>query len=129
MAEDEVVDQDQDDPTDQAPEQQGIVQSVDGDAYVGPQADDFVGDDRRLRLVSIDPVTGEDRAEVGEVWQDEDGVLHGTGVAAVMLFEPTAAVRYRSASMAIDLSPLTVFYARMARSPFLRAEFVEVSDG
>ena len=129
MAEDEVADQNQEDPTDQAPEQQGTAQPVDGDAYVGPQADDFVGDDRRLRLVSIDPVTGEDRAEVGEVWQDEEGVLYGTGLAAVMLFEPTAAIKYRSASIAVDLSPLTVFYVRMARSPFLRAEFVEVSDG
>lgn len=129
MAEDEVVDQGQEEPEAEAPEQQGEAQPVDGDAYVGPQVDDFVGDDRRLRLVSINPVTGDDRAEVGEVWQDEEGSLHGTGLAAVMLFEPVTMARYRSASLAVDLSPLTVFYVRMARSPFMRAEFVEVSDG
>lgn len=129
MAEDEVVDQGQEDPEDESPEQRGKAQSVDGDAYTGLQADDFVGDERRLRLVSINPVTGEEHSEVGEVWQDDEGVLHGTGLAAVMLFEPMSVVKYRSASLAVDLSPLTVFYTRMARSPFMRAEFVEASDG
>ncbi len=129
MAEDEVVDQNQEEPEDQGPEQRGKTHPVDGDAYVGPQADDFVGDDRRLRMVSINPVTGADHAEIGEVWQDNEGSLHGTGLAAIMLFEPTSAVRYQSASLDVDLSPLTVFYVRMARSPFVRAEFVEVAHG
>lgn len=130
MAEDEVIDQNQEEPeAPEAPEQQREAQPVDGDAYVGPQADDIVGDRRRLKLVSINPSTGEDHAEVGEVWQDDEGALHGTGLAAIMLFEPMSTGRYRSASLGVDLSPLTVFYARMARSPFMRAEFVEVAHG
>lgn len=131
MAEDEVVDQSQEqepDPEEVPEPQAGEAQAVDDDSYTGLQADDFVGDARRLRLVCIDPVTGEDHAVVGEVWQEEGGVLQGTGLASMMLFEPVSKARYQSASLGVDMSPLTVFYARMARSSFLRAEFVEVDD-
>lgn len=86
--------------------------------------DDVVGDTRRLRLISIDPASGKDKSLVGEVWQDPTGNLHGTGIAAVMLYEPVAAAKYRMASVAEDLSPLTVFYTRISRSSFIRAELV-----
>lgn len=127
MAENEVPVSDETET--EAPEQLANSTPVDGDAYIGPLVDDIVGDDRRLRLVSINPITGEDHAELGEVWQDDQGALHGSGLAAVMLFEPMSAARYQSASLAVDMSPLTVFYVRMARSSFIRAEFVEVPRG
>jgi hypothetical protein len=87
--------------------------------------DDVVGDTRRIRIVSIDPSTGKDRSIVGEAWQDADGNLHGTGVAAVMLFQPVAQDKYRTASVAADLSPLSILYARIARTSFLRVEIIE----
>ena len=87
--------------------------------------DDIVGDSRKIRLISIDPGTGDDKSVVGEVWQDDNGNLHGTGIAAVMLFEPISAAKYRMASVAKDLSPLTAFYSRIARSPFIRAELID----
>lgn len=99
------------------------------DTYAGPQADDVVGDNRRLKIVSIDPMSGMDSVIVGEVWQGEDGTLHGTGLAAVMLFEPTAAIRYRRTSVSLDVSPLTVFHARIARSAFMRGDMVEDENG
>jgi hypothetical protein len=89
------------------------------------QAGDIVGDNRRLRLISVDPGTGDDESVVGEVWQGEDGKLSGTGIAAVMLFEPLSAARYQMASIGANLSPLAVFYTRISRSPFLRAEILE----
>jgi len=89
------------------------------------QPEDIVGDERRLRIYSVDPGTGDDHSIVGEVWQAEDGGLHGTGVAAVMLFEPVSSARYRMSSIAADMSPLAVFYARISRSPFLRSEVIE----
>ena len=87
--------------------------------------DDIVGDSRKIRLISIDPSTGNDRSIVGEAWQDADGNLHGTGVAAVMLFDPAAASKYRTASVAADLSPLSILYARIARTSFMRVEITE----
>lgn len=89
------------------------------------QANDVVGDARRLRLISVDPGTGTDGVVVGEVWQDESGELQGSGVAAVMLFEPVTMARYRLSSVTVDMSPLSVFYARISGSPFMRAEVVE----
>lgn len=90
------------------------------------QPGDIVGDKRRVRLYSVSPGTGDDSAVVGEVWQSDDGQLHGVGLAAVMLFEPSAAARYQMVSIGADMSPLAVFYARVCRSPFLRAEVVDV---
>jgi hypothetical protein len=87
--------------------------------------DDIVGDSRRIRLISIDPATGRDKSIVGEAWQDPDGTLRGTGVAAVMLFEPLSVMKFQQASVARDVSPLTVLYARIARSSFIRVELVE----
>jgi len=87
--------------------------------------DDIVGDGRRIRLISIDPSTGDDKSIIGEAWQDADGRLRGTGIAAVMLFEPVSMAKYRMASIAKDISPLSVFYARVSRSSFIRAELVE----
>jgi hypothetical protein len=87
--------------------------------------DDIVGDSRRIRLISIDPTTGRDKSMVGEAWQDPDGSLRGTGIAAVMLFEPLSNEKYRQASVAKDVSPLSVLYARLARSSFIRVELVE----
>jgi len=89
------------------------------------QPDDIVGDERRLRIYSVDPGTGSDHSVVGEVWQAEDGGLYGTGVAAVMLFEPVSSARYHMSSIAADMSPLAVFHARISRSPFLRSEVIE----
>jgi len=89
------------------------------------QPGDIVGDERKLRLYSVSPGTGDDSAVVGEVWQSEDGQLHGTGAAAVMLFEPAAAARYQMISVGADMSPLAVFYVRICRSPFLRAEVLD----
>lgn len=88
------------------------------------QPGDIVGDDRRLRLYSVSPGTGDDCHVVGEVWQDGEGKLHGSGIAAVMLFEPVTVSRYLMASITSDMSPLSMFYARITRSPFLRAEVV-----
>jgi len=87
--------------------------------------DDIVGDSRRIRLISIDPATGRDKSIVGEAWQDPDGTLRGTGIAAVMLFEPLSVQKFHQASVARDVSPLTVMYARIARSSFIRVELVE----
>lgn len=98
------------------------------DDYSGLRATDIVGDSRHLRIISIDPSGGGETAIVGEAWQDETGVLHGSGIVAVMLFELAAVVKYRSASIELDVSPLTILYSRIARSPFLRAEFVKDSD-
>jgi len=99
------------------------------DDYAGPQEDDVVGDERRVRVLSVGPMNAGESVVVGEAWQSEDGMLHGSGVAAVMFFEPMAMSRYRGASLAMDVSPLTVFYGRIARSPFLQAEFIESSNG
>jgi hypothetical protein len=98
------------------------------DAYSGLRATDIVGDTRRLRIVSIDPVGGGEMSVVGEAWQDEAGVLHGSGIVAIMLFELASVVKYRSASVELDVSPLTILYSRIARSAFLRAEFVKDLD-
>lgn len=87
--------------------------------------DDIVGDTRRVKLISIDPTTGDDKSVVGEAWQDADGSLRGTGIAAVMFFEPVSMAKYRMASIAKDISPLSVFYARVSRSSFIRAELVK----
>jgi hypothetical protein len=87
--------------------------------------DDIVGDPRRIRLISIDPATGGDKSIVGEAWQGADGSLRGTGIAAVMLFEPVSLTKYRAASISKDISPLSVFYARVSRSSFIRAELVK----
>jgi hypothetical protein len=87
--------------------------------------DDVVGDARRIRMISIDPATGDDMSIVGEAWQDADGSLRGTGIAAVMLFEPVSQSKYRMTSIAKDISPLSVFYARISRSSFIRAELVK----
>lgn len=87
--------------------------------------DDVVGDTRKIRLISIDPSTGKDKSIVGEAWQDADGNLHGTGVAAVMLFDPVSADKYRTASVAADMSPLSIFYARIARTSFMRVEIMD----
>lgn len=85
-------------------------------------AGEYVGDDRRLRVISINPSTGDDRAIVGEAWQDTEGVLHGRGVVAVMLFEPQAKARYGAVSLEKEISPLMVLYSRIERSPLFRAE-------
>lgn len=85
---------------------------------------DTVGDQRRIRLISIDPSTGKDKSIVGEAWQEPDGTLRGTGIAAVMLYEPVAIDKFRTASVAADLSPLSMFYARIARTSFIRAEII-----
>lgn len=99
---------------------------------MSPQADkpqllpnDIVGDTRRVTLISIDPTTGNDKSIIGEAWQDADGSLRGTGLAAVMFFEPVSMAKYRMASIARDVSPLSVFYARISRSSFIRAELVK----
>ncbi|MHC4929769.1 MAG: hypothetical protein ACYTFU_08840 [Planctomycetota bacterium] len=89
------------------------------------QPEDIVGDRRKLMLYSVSPGTGDDSAAVGDVWQADDGQLHGTGMAAVMLFEPLSAARYQMVSVGADMSPLAVFYARICRSPFIRAEVVD----
>lgn len=86
---------------------------------------DIVGDTRKIRLVSIDPSTGKDKSIVGEVWQDPEGNLHGTGVCAVMLYEPISKDKYRIASIGSDMSPLSVFHARIARTAFIRVEVIQ----
>lgn len=90
------------------------------------QPGDIVGDKRKLVLYSVSPGTGDDSAVVGEVWQADDGQLHGTGIVAVMLFEPVSSARYQMVSVGADMSPLAVLYARICRSPFLRAEVIDV---
>ena len=45
-----------------------------------------------------------------------------------MLFELASVVKYRSASVELDVSPLTILYSRIARSAFMRAEFVKDLD-
>ncbi len=89
------------------------------------QSQDIVGDSRVVRIFSIHPAAPESCVEVGDVWQGEEGTLHGSGMAAVMLFEPSSLIRYKSASLAMDVSPLTVFYHRLFRSSFFLPEFIE----
>lgn len=89
------------------------------------QPQDIVGDSRVVRIFSIHPAAPESCVEVGDVWQGEDGTLHGSGMAAVMLFEPSSLIRYKSASLMMDVSPLTVFYHRLFRSSFFLPEFME----
>ena len=89
------------------------------------QLEDIVGDSRVVRIFSIHPAAPESCVELGDVWQGEDGSLQGSGMAAAMLFEPSSLVRYKAASLAMDVSPLTVFYHRMSRSSFFLPEFME----
>jgi len=109
----------------EAPEAEAGEDAQPVDDYVGPKIGDIVGDDRRLRIISVDPMTGRDSILVGEAWQSETGKLHGSGIAAVMLFEPMAAIRYERISIALDISPLSALHARIARSVFMRAEMVD----
>ena len=85
-------------------------------------AGEYVGDDRKMSVISLNPSTGHDRAIVGEAWQDADGELHGRGVVAAMLFEVQARSRYKVVSLAKEVSPLMVLYSRIERSPLFRAE-------
>lgn len=89
------------------------------------QPQDFVGDSRVVRIFSIHPSAPESCVEVGDVWQGEDGTLYGSGMAAMLLFEPSTITRYKSASLMMDVSPLSVFYQRIFRSSFLLPEFME----
>jgi hypothetical protein len=114
----------------EAPEEEAEAQPPQPvDDYVGPKVGDIVGDSRRLRIISIDPMTGEDSVLAGEAWQSESGKLNGSGIAAVMLFEPMAAVRYERISVALNISPLAALHARIARSVFMRAEMVDDGNG
>jgi len=97
----------------------------DSSPEVNLQPDDIVGDDRLLRIYSVDPGTGDDHSAIGDIWQSEEGSLHGTGMAAVMLFEPVSLARYTMSSVGADMSPLAIFHARISRSPFFRSEIVE----
>jgi len=83
-----------------------------------------VGDARRVKMISLDPANGKDKSIVGEAWQDADGVLHGTGIAAVMFYEALSLAQYSSVAIAKDISPLSVFLARIARSSLIRIELV-----
>lgn len=119
----------EEEPDEEVPEEEPV------DTYAGPDETDVVGDSRRLRIVEVDPHTGRDVGVVGEAWQgdgegaSEKGRIYGTGIAAVLLYEPSANVRYQNSSIATDRSPLTILYARIARSSFFRGEFVEMGDG
>lgn len=100
------------------------------DDYAGPLQTDVVGDKRRLRafVLPVDYASGGE-VPVGEAWQDANGDLFGTGLLAAILYEPIAKQRYKSASIAFDISPLQLLYQRLARSSFLRIELKEANNG
>jgi len=119
-------------PVDASPEQSSPDQSdglpVDqgeSDDYSGPTLDDLVGDSRRLYVYGLRPDYDPGNVLLGESWQDEEGALHGSGMLAVMLFEPSSRDRYANASIARDLSPLAVLEKRLGRSTLFRTDLVE----
>lgn len=95
------------------------------DQYAGPAEDDVVGDNRRASISSLTPDFDAVGAGLGEAWQDDGGDLHGTGIVAVMLFEPAMKQRYRAMSIGLDVSPLTILAKRLSRGSFLRARLVD----
>jgi bacterioferritin len=97
--------------------------------YAGPREEDVVGDARRLSISLIDLETERPDVGAGEAWQSDDGQLSGTGVVAVMLFEPVARQRYLAASLVVDLSPLTILQKRLARASTVRVEVAEEGHG
>lgn len=95
------------------------------DQYAGPSEEDIVGDNRRMTVSSLSSDFDAVGVGLGEAWQDEGGDLHGTGMIAVMLFEPAIRQRYKSMSIGLDVSPLTVLAKRLSRGSFLRARLVD----
>ncbi len=95
------------------------------DQYAGPDENDIVGDNRRMSASSLSSDFDVSGVGLGEAWQDDDGNLHGTGLMAVMLFEPAMRQRYRSMSIGLDVSPLTILAKRLSRGSFLRARLVD----
>lgn len=84
--------------------------------------DDVLGDARVLEVYSLD---GDSVSHlIGKGWQDQAGNLHGTGLIAVMLFEPECRVRYRQAAHAQDLSPLNILYNRICTNLLYRVRLV-----
>lgn len=100
-----------------------------GDDYSGPSKEDLVGDARTLSLGAFDPEFSGEKVPFGTAWQDASGELHGSGLLAAMLFEPSARQRYLSASLGLDVSPLTVLSKRLSRCTLLKVDFTEGDDG
>lgn len=83
-----------------------------------------VGDARRFKVYKLSSnYLPEDDTEIGEAWQDEDGKLYGTGICAVMLFEPLSQGLYYSCSIGLDESPLSVLAMRISMSNFAKIEW------
>jgi len=97
--------------------------------FAGPTGDDVVGDRRRLRAVVLPVDYTPGGTLVGEAWQDDDGNLHGTGLLAVMLFEPTVQQWYRSGSVGMDVSPLQLLFFKLSRNSFMRVELKDENNG
>lgn len=125
---DQEVDPDSDlpiDPAAMAPQEAPPPEPEPEDVYAGPSEEDVVGDSRRMEATFLSPDMDQWSVGLGEAWQNSDGELSGTGLLAIMLFEPTAKQRYRSMSIGLDVSPLTILAKRLARGTFLRAKLSE----
>jgi hypothetical protein len=95
------------------------------DEYSGPTEDQAVGDSRHLMVYALRPDYEPGEAPLGDAWQDDAGQIQGSGMVAVMLFEPQAKQRYLNASLARDLSPLAILEKRLARASWFRTELLE----
>lgn len=93
---------------------------------VNPQG--VVGDSRRLKAIGLSADYSPGGVVLGDAWQDQDGELHGTGIFAVMLFEPSARMLYKNSSISFDMSPLELLYMRLSRSSFVRVELKEENN-
>jgi hypothetical protein len=97
------------------------------DTHQGAHLDDIVGDKRTLQINCVLP-SKDKKSDLGQAWQDPAGNLAGTGLPAVMLYEPEMVMRYRQAAHAADVSSLTIMFGRIANSPWYVPEFKEEQD-
>lgn len=100
----------------------------DVEEYSGPSPGDIVGDKRKLRVFAVNLEFDGSNAMLGEAWQDEHGNLFGTGILAIMLFEPISKAKYINASVRLDVSPLTLLCKRMSQSGFMKTVLAEEAD-
>jgi hypothetical protein len=90
---------------------------------------DFVGDTRRLFVSSLNCELEGPEIPMGEAWQDEKGMLHGTGALALFLAEPIITKRYISASSQLNISPLVILGKRLSRNLFLIVTYKDADNG
>lgn len=88
----------------------------------------IVGDKRVISVYSVDSSYRAIGPCIGTAWQANDGRLNGTGVLAVMLFEPSSLAMYENFAGGLDVSPLAILYRRLAGSSFLYTEISEKNE-